>query len=262
MRPQVNLFNVVGSAEIASVPVDLVDARGIAIQVGFTPSGEASSAGTLKLQGSNAPDTLGWVDIANSSQAVAAGVGHLWNVTDCEYRYIRVYWTPTAAVTGKTWSNAQEKTSIAYASAGAGPYVVTVTSNTHGLASLDTIAVNNGSDADVNGLRVITKTGANTFTFATVADPGASGTLDYSKDGYKITVASATHGLATGMKIVSSSAGTPELDGTQTITKTDAGNFTLKVTTNPSDASGTDFAYNTYGTMVAVTAQKEPMNRQ
>lgn len=69
-------------------------------------------------------------------------------------------------------------TSVSYTSTGAGPYTVTVTSTAHGLLTGMTITVSGATDADANGVRVITVTGANSFTFSTVADP-TSGTLNY-----------------------------------------------------------------------------------
>lgn len=70
-------------------------------------------------------------------------------------------------------------TGVSYTSSGAGPYTVTVTSTSHGLITGQDIIVNNATDTDANGVRTITVTGTNTFTFSTAADP-TSGTLDYT----------------------------------------------------------------------------------
>ncbi len=67
-----------------------------------------------------------------------------------------------------------------YVRSGGGPYTVTVTSTNHGLIPGQYIQVSNGSDADVDGTQVILTTPTvSSFTYSIVADPGASGTLDW-----------------------------------------------------------------------------------
>lgn len=73
----------------------------------------------------------------------------------------------------------QVETSVAWARSGGGPYDVTVTSPGHNLAVGMNVIIANGN-ATINGTRTITAVTLTTFTFSVVADPGASGTLDWS----------------------------------------------------------------------------------
>ncbi len=68
---------------------------------------------------------------------------------------------------------------VSYTSVGAGPYTVTVTSPNHNLATGMSITVTGATDADADGIQIITVTGANTFTYSTISDP-TSGTLNWS----------------------------------------------------------------------------------
>lgn len=70
-------------------------------------------------------------------------------------------------------------TAAGYTRAGGGPYQVIVTSVGHGLETGDQIIVTGGSDTDVNGTHTVGYLTDDTFSFTIVADPGASGTLDY-----------------------------------------------------------------------------------
>lgn len=68
-----------------------------------------------------------------------------------------------------------------FASSGGGPYTVTVTTTSpHNLSTGMTVTVTGGSNPAVDGDQIVTVTGAMTYTFVIVANPGATGTLDYS----------------------------------------------------------------------------------
>lgn len=265
MRQRVLLFDSVDATTAqTSNAVDIGDYRGVSVQVGFKPEATASVFGTLKLQGSNEPELLGWVDIPDSDQEVVAAAGHLWNISDMEYRYLRVVWTP-ATVTGKSWaltpdvddaaytrentaegvtytSDQTGATGDAYTATGTGPYLVTVASVAHGLVTGETITVSNGSDSDVDGSQTITVVDADTFTFSNVADPSASGTLDWVGP-WLVTATQTGHGLSNGNVIAVNSGSDASVDGSQTITVVDADTFTFRVTSDPT-ASGT---FNYYG---------------
>jgi hypothetical protein len=68
-----------------------------------------------------------------------------------------------------------------YASAGAGPWTVTVTATAHGLVSGQYLRVQNATNSNANGVYVITVTGANTFTYSVVTADPTSGSLKYSR---------------------------------------------------------------------------------
>jgi len=75
---------------------------------------------------------------------------------------------------------------VFYSSGGGGPYTVTVTSAAHGLKTGDVIWVTAASDTDAIGEKAITVTTADTFTYATTANPG-TGTLTYYYSGIVIS---------------------------------------------------------------------------
>jgi diaminopimelate epimerase len=89
------LFDLISAANAASTvtsaPLDLGDQKNLSIHVKFS---SATLVGTLKLQASN--DNTDWVDITGSSQSVAAGESHIWNIVDATYRNLRVVWTNSA----------------------------------------------------------------------------------------------------------------------------------------------------------------------
>lgn len=66
-----------------------------------------------------------------------------------------------------------------YTSAGAGPYTVTVTSANHNLVTGMTVTTSGAADTDANGTFTVTVTGADTFTYSTVGNPGAASDLDW-----------------------------------------------------------------------------------
>lgn len=140
----------------------------------------------------------------------------------------------TTGASGKSYS----------ANNGSSPWTVTVTSNSHGIASGD-LVISAGSDADVNGTRTITDGGANTFTFTTTADPSRTGTLTWTRTAtgksftsagggpYTVTVASVAHGLKNGASITVSN-GNAAVNGAQTITVGgDPDSFTFDVVSDP-----------------------------
>lgn len=194
--------------------------------------------GSLQLYVTNLNDgTKG--KASGSAVTIARGIGALFDLGGVGYKYATVGWTPEL-VTGKAWAYTAVVTGAAFARSGAGPYVVTVTSNAHGLLTGATIGVGNGSDADVNGVRTITKIDDNSFSFPLVADPGANGTLDYTPGGYTITVTSAAHGYLSNDKLNMYGGSITMVNSADaTITKTGADTFTYQVQTLPSAASGT-----------------------
>lgn len=78
---------------------DLGDGGNFSVQVIFTG---ADVVGTLTLEASD--DGTNFVTVANSSQAVTASAGHIWNVTGAGYRYVRPRWVYTSG-TGTITAN-------------------------------------------------------------------------------------------------------------------------------------------------------------
>jgi len=54
--------------------------------------------GTLLLQANNDPALASgnWVDVASSSQSIASGASHIWNISDAAWEAIRFTWTRTS----------------------------------------------------------------------------------------------------------------------------------------------------------------------
>lgn len=70
---------------------DLGDGGDFSVQVIFTG---VNVVGTLTLEASD--DNTNFVTVTNSSQAVTASTGHMWNVTGAGYRYVRPRWVYTS----------------------------------------------------------------------------------------------------------------------------------------------------------------------
>ena len=81
------------AAGITSVYYDLGDLTDLSVQVSFTG---VNVVGTLTLEAASTDPTAGFVTVLNSSQAIAASGGHVWNVTGAGYRFIRVKWVYTS----------------------------------------------------------------------------------------------------------------------------------------------------------------------
>lgn len=79
------------SSTVTSTPVDLGDMVNYSCQVVFS-SGTLN--GTLKLTASN--DNVNYTDVTGSSQVIASGASHVWNVVNATYRYSKVVWTPSS----------------------------------------------------------------------------------------------------------------------------------------------------------------------
>lgn len=83
--------------DITSSAVWLGHICNFSIQLVFT----GTPNGTLKLQCSNDsggpdvsnPSLTNWTDITGSSQAITASGNHTWNVQNCGYKWVRLYWT-------------------------------------------------------------------------------------------------------------------------------------------------------------------------
>lgn len=89
-----NMIATVSAASSASAVYELGDYRDYAIGVNFSGS---NVAGDLKLQAS--VDNTTFVDITGSAVTVTSSADHIWNITDAQYRYVKVVWT-TSSGTG------------------------------------------------------------------------------------------------------------------------------------------------------------------
>jgi hypothetical protein len=74
-----------------SVQQDLGEQYRYGIQAVFSL---ATSAGTLTLEGSL--DNVSYGTIDDSTKTVTAGGTHIYNVSNGDYRYVRLRWVPTA----------------------------------------------------------------------------------------------------------------------------------------------------------------------
>ena len=81
------------AANINSNALGLGDLKDFSIHVLFSGGG-SDLVGTLTLQSSN--DELNWVEIAGSSQAVAASADHMYNVSNANYKFVRTVWSHTS----------------------------------------------------------------------------------------------------------------------------------------------------------------------
>lgn len=88
------------AATVNGVPIDLGDSKEYSISVNISG---ADVAGTLKLQARNIT-TENWIDVADSSQAVASSEDHIWSVVNASYRYVRPVFTYTSG-TGNITAN-------------------------------------------------------------------------------------------------------------------------------------------------------------
>jgi hypothetical protein len=80
------------AAGITSVYYDLGDLTIYTVQVSFTG---ANVVGTLTLEASDDP-AVGFVTVLDTSQAVAASGGHMYNVVEAGYRFVRLKWVYTS----------------------------------------------------------------------------------------------------------------------------------------------------------------------
>lgn len=104
---QNNLADAVdASVTVVSKVRDFGENKGFAIQVVFS---SATLAGTLTLEGSL--DGATFVEVAGSSQAIAAGESHLYNVANAFYTQVRVRWVRSAG-TGTITIDMTEKENV------------------------------------------------------------------------------------------------------------------------------------------------------
>lgn len=87
MKTIVLLYPRSAASDVTTPGFDLNDLLRYAIAVNFTG---ADVAGSLKLQAS--VDGAAWFDVTGSTQAVTLSQGHIWDVTVCGYRWVRVDW--------------------------------------------------------------------------------------------------------------------------------------------------------------------------
>ncbi len=112
----------------------------------------------------------------------------------------------------------------------AGQAPVEVTSANHGLNSGDTAVISGTGIGAYDAAHTITRTGENTFTLPVdFVAGGAIAALDGALNAAPLEITSATHGLATGDKIIISNAGVPSYNGEHTVTVVDADTFTIDV---------------------------------
>lgn len=78
------------SATLTSDVGELEQGFGYSVQAVYT----GAPVGTLKLQASL--DQVTWIDVADSSQSIAAAGSFLWNVSDVQYPWTRLIYTKTS----------------------------------------------------------------------------------------------------------------------------------------------------------------------
>ena len=89
---EIQLVSAASAAvNITSVPATLGDLGQFSIHVKFS-SGTLN--GTLTLDCSN--DGTDWVTVTGSSQSIAAGASHVWNISNANYKYVRVAYAATS----------------------------------------------------------------------------------------------------------------------------------------------------------------------
>jgi len=285
------------AADFKSLPLELGDFIAASIHVKFTAT-SASCSGTVSLEatdddvGSLGPDACDWVAVASSSQAIANAASHLWNITSAGYRWVRVSWDCDSALTGKTWALAPDNTTCNYArlnnadncawtrvgdqtgatytSLGTQPWVCTVTSNAHGMASGASVTVSGGTN--VSGAKTITKTGANTFTFSVIAgDPTAASTLSWTRSAagcawtsnngstpYTVTVTDVGHGVATGGTITVSAGSDGDVDGSRVVTRINNDSFRFTTVGDPTRAGTLSYTMGAAGDAYAANNGSAP----
>lgn len=91
MKTVALLYTRSAASDVTTPGFDLNDLIRYAIAVDFTG---ANVVGTLKLQAS--VDGASWFDVTGSSQSVTSSQGHIWDVTVCGYRWVRVDWDYTS----------------------------------------------------------------------------------------------------------------------------------------------------------------------
>lgn len=91
MKEAVLLQVVSAASSVTSGAFDLCDLNCFSVGVNFSGS---NVAGTLKLMASL--DNTTYFDVASSSQAVTSSTDHVWDVTQCGYRYVKANWVYTS----------------------------------------------------------------------------------------------------------------------------------------------------------------------
>lgn len=89
MKTATLLATVSAATSVDSGIYDLGELKGYSIGVLISGS---NVAGTLILKAS-ATDGSTFVDIASSSQPITNSADHIYNISDAEYRYVKVGWT-------------------------------------------------------------------------------------------------------------------------------------------------------------------------
>lgn len=78
------------SVGITSVPYLLNGLRDYSLQVVFS---DTSLEGSLTLECSN--NGVDFITVKDSTQAITAGAGHIWDVDGANYRWVRMTWAPS-----------------------------------------------------------------------------------------------------------------------------------------------------------------------
>ena len=87
------------STSFNSIGCQKGDLKDYSIQVVFS---SATLNGTLTIEASN--DNSNYVTISGTSQSIASGAGHMYNVTDANYKFFRLAWAATSG-TGTLTAN-------------------------------------------------------------------------------------------------------------------------------------------------------------
>ena len=97
MRTITAIATVSAASNRESAPIDLGDSIGYSVH---TVISGADIAGTLKLQSSN--DNTNWVDVANSSVSITSAADNMHDISNAQYRYVKVVWTATSGTGNMT----------------------------------------------------------------------------------------------------------------------------------------------------------------
>lgn len=91
MKTSTLIATVSAASSVDSIGYDLGELA--AFSIGVVISG-SNIAGTVKLQCSN--DNTTWVDVPNASTAITSSADEMFNISNAQYRYVRVVWTASS----------------------------------------------------------------------------------------------------------------------------------------------------------------------
>jgi len=93
MKESLLLNAATATSNVTSIPYQLNDSKDYSIHVNFSSTG---LNGSLVLEASNTNATNDYIPITESTQAVASGAKHMWNVYEAQYKFVRMAWTRTS----------------------------------------------------------------------------------------------------------------------------------------------------------------------